>query len=84
MAPWVKDLALALQQLWLLLWHRFDPWPGNLHAVGMAKKEKKERMKCIKDLIWTFLWKFISESTFPIWLHPSLYGNAMGSNLSHS
>ena len=26
---WVRDLALSLQQLSLLLGHRFDPWPGN-------------------------------------------------------
>lgn len=34
----VKDPGLLLQQLWLLLWHRFYPWPGNnSHAVGVAK-----------------------------------------------
>lgn len=25
----VKDLALSLQQLGLLLWHEFDPWLGQ-------------------------------------------------------
>ena len=29
MAQWVKDLALSLLWLWLQLWHRFDPRPGN-------------------------------------------------------
>ena len=37
----VKDLALSVQ--WLgghLLWHRFDPWPGEIpHAAGIAKKK---------------------------------------------
>ena len=27
---WVKDLALSLLWLRLLLWHGFDPWPGNI------------------------------------------------------
>ena len=34
MAQWVKDSALSLQCLGLLLWHRFDLWPhttGNFH-----------------------------------------------------
>ena len=30
-AQWVKDPVLSLQWLWLLLWRRFDPWPGNCH-----------------------------------------------------
>ena len=34
----VKDLALSLWQLWLLLWCGFDPWPGNLHRVQQQKK----------------------------------------------
>ena len=38
----VKDLALSLQQLGLL-WRRFDHWPGNLYAMGAAKKTKKKK-----------------------------------------
>ena len=30
-----KDLALSL------LWHRFDPWPGNSHVPGAWPKKKK-------------------------------------------
>ena len=30
-AQWLKDLALSLQQLVSLLWHRFDPWPRKFH-----------------------------------------------------
>ena len=30
-AQWVKDLALSLPWPGLLLWCRFDPWPGNFH-----------------------------------------------------
>ena len=29
MAPQIKDLALSLLWLWLLLWCGFDPWPRN-------------------------------------------------------
>ena len=29
----VKDWAFSLQWLGLLLWHGFDPWPGNLHML---------------------------------------------------
>ena len=52
--PWelVKDLALSLQQLGWLLWCGFNPWPGNFHlphAIGMAKKKKKERRKRFKN-----------------------------------
>ena len=43
MAQWVKDPALSLQQLHLLLWRGFDPWPGELlPTAGVAKKEKKK------------------------------------------
>ena len=31
MAQWVKDPVLSLQWLSLLLWCRFDPWPGKFH-----------------------------------------------------
>ena len=34
MAQWVKDLAL------LLLWLRFNPWPGNL-PWGQTKNKNK-------------------------------------------
>ena len=37
----VKDLALSHQQLGLLLWRRFAPWPGLPRAVGVAKKINK-------------------------------------------
>ena len=33
----VKDLALSL------LWLGFNPWPGDFHAVGMAKKTHKTK-----------------------------------------
>ena len=36
---WVKDPALSLQQPGLLLWHRFDPWPKNLHMLQEPPKK---------------------------------------------
>ena len=47
----IKDPVMSLQQLELLLWHRFDPWSAweLLCAVGAAppakKKEKKRKKK---------------------------------------
>ena len=35
MAQQVKHLMLSLQQLELLLWHEFHPWPRNFHMVGV-------------------------------------------------
>ena len=37
----VKELACSLQQLWLLLWRRFDPGPREHHAQGAAREKKK-------------------------------------------
>lgn len=52
MAQWVKDPAL------LLLWYKFEPWPGNFHMlqalctfrvillkiIGLKKQRKRESM----------------------------------------
>ena len=40
MAQQVKDLVLSLQQLGLLLWYRFDPWPGNFHMPWLWPKKR--------------------------------------------
>ena len=39
----VKDPALSLQQLEQLLWHGFDPWPGNFYMPWLWPKKKKEK-----------------------------------------
>ena len=39
-AQWVKDLALSLLWLCLLLWHGFIPWPGNFPMLQVPKKIK--------------------------------------------
>ena len=46
----VKDLALSLLWLRLLLWYRFDPWPGiPPHTSGSVKKKKKKKEKKRKE-----------------------------------
>ena len=40
----VKDLALSLQWLRSLLWHRLDPWLVNFHVQQVRPKKKKSRM----------------------------------------
>ena len=40
----VKDLALSLQWLESLLWHRFNPWPENFHMPwALPKKPQTNR-----------------------------------------
>ena len=39
-AQQVKDLALSLQWLSLLLWYGFDPLSGNFHTQVQPKKRK--------------------------------------------
>ena len=53
LVQWVKDLVLSMQQLGLLLWHKFDPWPRNFHMpqVWPKKKKKKERKKERKEML---------------------------------
>ena len=46
MAQWVKDLALSLLWLGSLLWHKFDPWPWNLHMPWTWPK-KQSKVKSI-------------------------------------
>ena len=48
MAQQIKDPALSLLWLGLLLWHEFkSPAQGLLHAMGEAKK-KKIQVSCNK------------------------------------
>ena len=39
MVQWVKDLVLSLWWLQSLLWHGFDPWPGNFHILRAWPKK---------------------------------------------
>ena len=40
MVQQVRDPALSLQQLGLLLWRGFDPWPGNFHMPWVWQKKE--------------------------------------------
>ena len=40
-AQGIKDLVLSLRWLGLLLWHGFDPWPGNI-CMWWVWPEKKD------------------------------------------
>ena len=40
----VKGLELSLLQLWLLLWLRFDPRPGNVHMSWVCPKCKSNHI----------------------------------------
>ena len=46
MAQQAKDLVLSLRQLWLLLGHGFDLWPGNVLMWAWPKITGKRRKKC--------------------------------------
>ena len=40
---WVEDLALSLQQLGSLLWHKFNPWPRNLHMPRVQRPPPQKK-----------------------------------------
>ena len=44
MAQRVKDLALSLQWLESLLWHRFNPWPGKIHMPQVQPKKAMSKL----------------------------------------
>ena len=41
-AQWIKDPALSLQWLKLLLWHGFDLWPRDFCKLWLPQKERKK------------------------------------------
>ena len=50
----VKDPMLSLQQLGVLLWHGFDPWPGNLHMPQVWPNKVKQNT--VKKKKKSFAW----------------------------
>ena len=42
----IKDPTLSLQWLGSLLWHGFDPWPGNFHMLHRQSKKKRWIKRC--------------------------------------
>ena len=67
-----KDLALSLQQLGWLLWHRFNPWPGNFH-MPQAGPKKKKGITAIRIENLIHKWKRDC-SLFHSSPHPTLHG----------
>ena len=57
----VKNPTLSLQQLRLLLWYRFNPWPGNFHMLQVWAPPKKK--VCLSQCFPTF-------STTAAWVSP--------------
>ena len=57
MAQWVKDVVVLLQQLRSLLWHGFNPWPGNYHMLWAQSKKKKSHTssKGLNIGIWVLI-----------------------------
>ena len=45
----VKALALSLMQLYLLPWHKFDPWPRNFHISWVQPIKKSTNNKWEDD-----------------------------------
>ena len=50
MAQQVKDPALSLPWLRLLLWNGFDPWPGTFHMPWVWPKKTKTKTKTKKRI----------------------------------
>ena len=50
MAHQVKDPALSLLWLGLLLWHGFESWPRNLYILQVRPKEKEKAMGVVVSL----------------------------------
>ena len=62
----VKHSALSLLWLGLLLWHGFDPWPGNLCLLRVQPKKE--------NILPSFLSSSLSRSfSLPLSLLPCLH-----------
>ena len=49
MAQQVKDPALSLPWLRMLLWCGFDSWPGNFCIMQAQTKKKKKKVDVLKQ-----------------------------------
>ena len=45
MVQQVKDPMLSLLWFGLLLWYKFEPWPGHFHVQWMGPKTNKQTNK---------------------------------------
>ena len=58
MAKQVRERALLLEQLRLVMWHRFDPWPGNMPQMWPRRKKLNTGFLVFglhQNLLWSFL-----------------------------
>ena len=81
MVQWVEDLVLSLHWLRSILWHGFDPWPGNFHMpwVQPPKKTNKNLKKsCYMNLLFFPVLFFILFSKFLLLFRatPVAYGSS--------
>ena len=69
MAQWVRDPALSLQWLGLLLWLRFDACPGNLHMLQAQTGKKNVKLtlewEAIRKQVTNWTWSISHSSYFP-------------------
>ena len=52
MVQWVKDPALSLVWLWLLLCCEFSPWPRNFYILPAQPKNKNKKREREKALVY--------------------------------
>ena len=63
----VEDLALSLLWVWLLLWHRFNPWTRNFQ---MPQVRPTKMVKMANFILCTYFYCFFFRAT------PKAYGSS--------
>ena len=56
MSQQIKDTALSLLWIWLLLWLGSHPWPRNLYMPWAEQKEKKKKKVYIYIYIHIYIY----------------------------
>ena len=79
----VVDLALSLQQLRLLLWHGFNPWPGIFHMPWRWPKKRKKKRKILFIITLPKSWKLVSSEMKISMKVIEKYKNKMKKNFNH-
>ena len=62
MVQCVKNLALSLQWLGLLLWCGFDPWPKNFHMPQAQPEKESERVRERAPIKLKSVWSTITQN----------------------
>ena len=67
-AQWVKDPALSMKHLRLVLWYRFHPCPGNFNIPQVwQKKKKKDFISSFSIFIVFLLLPYYIPVRIPVW-----------------